>query len=259
MSARIVLSEVGVCFSLDRQHRPATPTIAHIRRRCRTIWGLRDLSLTIEPGSGVALVGPNGAGKTTLLRLLAGVFMPDEGRVSVVGRVGSLLAVDAGLMPALTGRENTLLLGTLAGVSRQRIRAALPAIVRRSGLEQALDRPVSTYSQGMRARLAFAVIEQMDPTVLLLDEVHEALDESFRRELVRRSEQIRSDGGIVVAAGHDHKELARICDRALVMQAGGARWSEDVEHAWEPDPAEQAVDVGEERRPVRRTWAGARR
>jgi lipopolysaccharide transport system ATP-binding protein len=241
MSARIVVSDLGVRFNIDRQHRPATPTLARIRRRCTTIWGLRGLSFTIEAGAGVGLVGPNGAGKTTLLRVLAGVFAPDTGRVVVEGRVGSLLSVDSGLMGGLTGRENAMLLGVLAGLPRERVRRALPEIARRSDLEGALDRPVSTYSQGMRARLGFAVIEQADPTLLLLDEVHEALDESFRRELATRCEQIRGAGGIVVAAGHDHGELARLCDRALVLEPSGPRWSEDVEHAWEPGPAPTAV------------------
>jgi len=260
MTAQIVVSDAGVRFSLDRQQRPATPTLARIRRRCTTIWGLRGLSFTIEPGAGVGLMGANGVGKTTLLRLLAGVFVPDEGRIAVRGRIGSLLSVDGGLMAPLTGRENAMLLGALAGLSRERMRAALPALADRSGLGRALDRPVSTYSQGMRARLGFAVIEQTDPQVLLLDEVHEALDEDFRHELAARAAEIRGRGGIVVAAGHDHRELARLCDRALVLEREGVRWCEDVEHAWQPQSEDSEPSGGPvARRAGRGRWAGARR
>ncbi len=221
MSARIVATNVGVRFNLDRQHRPATPALARVRRRCTTIWGLRGLSFEIEPGAGVALIGANGVGKTTLLRLLAGVLAPDEGQVAVRGRIGSLLSVDGGLMTLLTGRENATLLGVLAGLPRERVRAALPLIASRAGLEEAFDRPVSTYSQGMRARLGFAVIEQTNPEVLLLDEVHEAMDEAFRRDLAARAGEIRGRGGIVVAAGHDHAELARLCDRGMLFGGSG--------------------------------------
>jgi ABC-type polysaccharide/polyol phosphate transport system ATPase subunit len=231
MSARIIATNVGVRFNLDRQHRPATPTLARLRRRCTTIWALRGLNFEIAPGEGVALIGPNGAGKTTLLRLLARVLVPDEGAVAVHGRVGSLLSVDAGLMGGLTGRENTMLLGVLAGLPRERVRAALPAISARAGLEESFDRPVSTYSQGMRARLAFAVVEHTDPQILLLDEVHEAIDEAFRRELQARAREIRSHGGIVVAAGHDHTELASLCDRGMLLDHHGIGWVDDLRQA----------------------------
>jgi ABC-type polysaccharide/polyol phosphate transport system ATPase subunit len=150
VTARITAENLGVRFQLDRQQRPVTPTLARVRRRCTTVWAVRRLTFAIEPGAGVALVGPNGAGKTTLLRAIAGVLPADEGRVAVRGRIGSLLAVDAGLMPWLTGRENSLLLGVLAGLPKKAVSRALESLQDRSGLSAAFDRPVSTYSQGMR-------------------------------------------------------------------------------------------------------------
>jgi ABC-type polysaccharide/polyol phosphate transport system ATPase subunit len=221
--AAVIAENLGVRFEIDRQKRPVTPVMLHVRRRCQTIWALRNMSFTIEAGAGVALVGPNGAGKTTLLRAMAGVLPADEGRVAVRGRVGSLLSVDAGLMPWLTGRENSLLLGVLAGLPKQRVFDALESLERRSGLAGAFDRPVSTYSQGMCARLGFAVTEATDPDVLLLDEVHEAMDDAFRTKVQARALEIRERGGIVVAAGHDHLELTRLCDRALVLDRSGIR------------------------------------
>ena len=224
MSSQITVEDLGIRFDLDRQRRPVTPAMGRVRRRCTTEWPLRNMSFTVGSGAGVALVGPNGAGKTTLLRAIAGVLTPDEGRVVVRGRVGSLLSIDGGLMPSLTGRENALLLGSLAGIRRAAVREALPSIEERCGLAAAFERPVSTYSQGMRARLGFAVVEQADPDVLLLDEVHEAIDESFRVHLESRVNEIRRRGGVVIAAGHDRAMLRRLCDSVLQLDPSGVRW-----------------------------------
>jgi ABC-type polysaccharide/polyol phosphate transport system ATPase subunit len=211
---------LGARFGFDRQRRPVTPIAARLRRRCTYGWALRDLTLTIGPGESVGLIGSNGAGKTTLLRVLAGVLPADAGRIEVGGRVGSLLSIQAGVTSALTGRENALLLGVLTGASRRAARGQLEAVREVSGLEDAFDRPVSSYSQGMRARLGFAVVAQTEPEVLLLDEVHEALDPEFRTVMESHAREIRDRGGIVVAAGHDRAELARLCDRGVLLEGG---------------------------------------
>jgi ABC-type polysaccharide/polyol phosphate transport system ATPase subunit len=229
--ARVSADNLGIRFDLDRQRRPVTPMLTHLRAHCTTEWALRGISFTLEGGRGYGLVGANGAGKTTLLRAIAGVLSADEGRITVEGRLGSLLSTDAGLMPALTGRENAVLLSTLAGLPRSGTRAALPEIAARSGLGQAFERPISTYSQGMKARLGFAVIERTDPDVLLLDEVHEAIDETFRTELEASARRIRERGGIVIAASHDHDMLARLCDTALLIDRSGVHLARSVEEA----------------------------
>lgn len=220
MAASIRAEGVTVRFSFDRQSRVMTPALARVRRQGLETYGLRGVSFAIGPGESVALLGPSGSGKTTLLRAISGVLEPDEGRLAVEGRLATLLATGAGLTSALTGRENALLLGVLGGLSRAESSAALEETKVRSGLDQSFELPVSSYSQGMRARLAFAVADETDPEILLLDEVHQALDHEFRVELERRADTLLGRGGIVVAAGHDHTMLASLCTRALLMREG---------------------------------------
>lgn len=219
-AAAIVAEDVGVRFYFDRLLRVTTPTLAHVRRGVTESWGLRGLSVEINGGDAVALIGRSGAGKTTLLRVIAGVLAPDEGRLAVRGQLGSLLSIEAGLLARLTGRENALLLGVLAGLSRAQARRNVDSVGEGSGLDDAFDRPVSSYSQGMLARLGFAVVDQARPDILLLDEVHEALDHEFREIVRHRAQEIVASGGIVVAAGHDHPLLAQICARAVFLANG---------------------------------------
>jgi ABC-type polysaccharide/polyol phosphate transport system ATPase subunit len=219
----IVADGVGVEFFFDRHLRVVTPGEARLRGRGLTTWGLRDVSFRIAPGEGTALIGASGSGKTTLLRLLAGVYTPDEGTIDIDGRVASLLSIDGGLLQLLSGRENALLLGVLGGLSRRTVLRTLDDVRDRSRLRDSFERPVLTYSQGMRARLGIAVAEEAKPQILVLDEVHEALDHEFRQFLQERARAILDAGGVVVAAGHDHGMLARLCTRALWLDGGRLR------------------------------------
>jgi ABC-type polysaccharide/polyol phosphate transport system ATPase subunit len=219
----ISVRQAGVRFYFDRHLKVLTRNGARLRPHGSTKWGVRNVSFDSAGGEGIAFIGRSGSGKTTMLRLLAQVYWPDEGEVAVRGRVASLLSIDAGLLSLLSGRENAMLLGVLGGLSRRASRRALESIKERSRLEDAFDQPVSTYSQGMRARLGFAVAEEVEPQILLLDEVHEALDHEFRNFVQERAQQIIDKGGIVVAAGHDHPMLARLCRRALWLQDGAVR------------------------------------
>jgi ABC-type polysaccharide/polyol phosphate transport system ATPase subunit len=220
MRAHIRCEEVGVRFQLDRARNVVTPAYARLVRSGETVWGLESATLEVKPGEAIALVGRSGSGKTTLLRALAGVLPADRGTLTITGRIGSLLAIDAGLLSRLTGTENAVLLSVLAGMTRKQAAQALPRIREISGLGAAFERPVSAWSQGMRARLGFAVADCMEPDILLLDEVHEALDHEFRAVIEERAHALKLGGGIVVAAGHDHGLLERVCERAVLIQDG---------------------------------------
>jgi ABC-type polysaccharide/polyol phosphate transport system ATPase subunit len=223
MEPSIRLEGVGVQFLLDRQRRPVTPFLARLRRKGSTAWGIRDVSLTFGPGESVALIGPSGSGKTTLLRALAGVLPADAGRLTVTGRVGCLLSTDAGLLPTLTGRENAALLGVLAGLSRAAARQGLEQVRLRSGLNAAFDRHASSLSAGMKARLGVATAWEVHPQILLLDEVHEALDREFREEISSYARSLTANGGIVVAAGQDLSLLGKLCQRGVFLRSGSVR------------------------------------
>ena len=219
----ISVREAGVRFYFDRHLKVMTRNGARLRPHGSTKWGVRGVSFESAGGEGIALIGPSGSGKTTMLRLLARVYWPDEGEVRVRGRVASLLSIDAGLLSLLSGRENAMLLGVLGGLSRRGSRRAVESVKERSRLDEAFEQPVSTYSQGMRARLGFAVAEETDPQILLLDEVHEALDHEFRNVVEERARRLVDAGGVVVASGHDHQMLERLCKRAVHLDHGSIR------------------------------------
>lgn len=216
----IKAQDVGVHYLFDRQQRTVSPTVARLKRAGGENWALRGVSFEMVSGEGVALLGASGSGKSTLLRVIAGVLEPDTGRLSTTGRVGSLLSIQAGVMALLTGRENTALLGVLAGMTPGQARAEMAAVKERSGLQEHYERLVASYSQGMRARLGLAVVERTEPTILLLDEVHEALDHEFRNHVESLAHGLLAAGGIVVATGHDHPMLERLCTRALLLKTG---------------------------------------
>lgn len=222
-AASIELNDVGVRFDFDGRGRIVTPGVSWIRRVRQSHWGLRGIDLRIESGSGLAIVGPTGSGKTTLLRVLSSVLIPDEGSAVSTGRIGALLATEAGLQAMLTGREAAMVLSVLAGLSIGQATESMELIKQRSRLADAFERPVYTYSQGMRARLHLGVIQASTPQILVLDEIFEALDHEFRQIVEDYGNEIRARGGIVVVAGHDHAALARLCPEAVWIDDGHLR------------------------------------
>jgi ABC-type polysaccharide/polyol phosphate transport system ATPase subunit len=192
------------------------------RDRRQDVWALEDLTLTLKRGESVGLVGRNGAGKTTTLRLPAGITRPTHGRVLTHGRVASLLNVGAGFHPELTGRENVMLNGVILGLTRGEVRQRYAAIVDFAGLEDAfMDTPVKHFSNGMYARLAFAVAVHVEPDVLLVDEVLSVGDAAFQDRSLRRMFEFRDRGQAgIVFVSHNLAAVELMCQRAVWLDSG---------------------------------------
>jgi lipopolysaccharide transport system ATP-binding protein len=181
------------------------------------------VSFHVAKGETIGLLGPNGSGKSTLLRLLAGLTRPTQGSVVVRGQLGALLTLGEGFHPLLSGEENAITGGVLAGLGVREARRRLKDIAAFAELEHALDRPLRTYSDGMRLRLAFAVAIHVDPEVLLVDEVLAVGDLAFRQKCLSRMEELQAEGVTIVVASHDLSELERTCARAIWLDGGRLR------------------------------------
>jgi lipopolysaccharide transport system ATP-binding protein len=179
---------------------------------------LEDVCFEIEHGRTVGFVGRNGAGKSTLLGLIAGVLKPDAGRITVNGRISSLLELGAGFHPDLSGRENVELYGVVLGFSRAEIRRRLSSIISFAELEDYTDIPIRFYSNGMVARLGFAVASQLDPEILLIDEVLTVGDHAFQAKCFKVLNQFHAAGRTIVLVSHSADDVLRHCDEAYLIE-----------------------------------------
>lgn len=185
-----------------------------------TFWALRDINLDVEEGKVLGLVGKNGAGKSTLLKVLSRVTAPTRGKISIKGRIASLLEVGTGFHPELTGSENIFMNGAILGMSKKEIKAKRDEIISFSGVEQYIDTPVKRYSSGMRVRLAFAVAAHLDPEILIIDEVLAVGDVEFQKKCLGRMSQVSQEGRTVLFVSHNLGAVSRICDNAAVIDKG---------------------------------------
>ena len=217
--------------------------VARGRTGAQEVWALREVSLHVEPGEAVGLIGRNGSGKSTLLRLVAGILRPTRGRVAVGGRVGSLLELGAGFHPDFTGRENVFLNGSVHGLRRAQIRERFDEIVAFAELEDAIDRPVRTYSSGMYMRLGFAIAAFLDADTLLLDEVFAVGDEAFQRKCFGRIAEFKQRGGTIVFVSHDAAAVERLCERGVLLRRGEVAFDGPAREAIVRYRRELAADV----------------
>jgi ABC-type polysaccharide/polyol phosphate transport system ATPase subunit len=224
-AAAIVVSGLGKRYRLQHQGQTTLKTAA-LRllsrgpRREEEFWALRAVSFEVRQGETLGIIGRNGAGKSTLLGLIAGTITPTEGDTRTNGRISSLLELGAGFHPDLTGRENIFLNGSILGLRRRDIAQRLDAIVAFSELERFIDHPVKHYSSGMFVRLAFSVAMEVDPDILILDEVLSVGDERFREKCRVRIGEFHRRGKTFLIVSHDMDTIQTICDRVLVLDRG---------------------------------------
>lgn len=183
-------------------------------------WALRDVSFEVRRGEALGIIGRNGAGKSTLLKILSRITEPTEGHAEIYGRLGSLLQVGAGFHNELTGRENVYLNGSILGMSATEIQRRFDSIVEFAEIGKFLDTPIKHYSSGMRVRLGFSIAINLDPEVLLLDEVFSVGDAAFRQKCVQRLSVEIGNGRTVLFVSHNMEQVRTLVDRCMVLDAG---------------------------------------
>ena len=208
--------------------------LAALRSKAREtreeFWALRDISFEVEAGDVVGIVGRNGAGKSTLLKVLSRITEPTSGRITLNGRVASLLEVGTGFHPELSGRENIFLNGAILGMTRIEIQRKFDEIVDFSGVEKFLDTPVKRYSSGMYVRLAFAVAAHLEPEILIVDEVLAVGDAQFQQKCLGKMQEIATNRGrTVLFVSHNLDSVARLCTRGLYLNSGRMEYVGSVE------------------------------
>src|SRR5215217_3559981 len=185
-----------------------------------TIWALENVSFEVMPGEVVGIIGRNGAGKSTLLKILSRITEPTTGQIDLYGRVGSLLEVDAGFHPELTGRENIYLNGSILGMRRSEIERKFDEIVAFAETEKFLDTQVKYYSSGMYTRLAFAVAAHLEPELLVVDEVLAVGDANFQKKCLNKMQDVSEHGRTVLFVSHSMSAITRLCQRAILLDKG---------------------------------------
>jgi ABC-type polysaccharide/polyol phosphate transport system ATPase subunit len=236
---RIRVQDVSVTYRTPLERAPTLKsTVLRLGRRqriIREVEAIKNVSFEVPHGKVMGVVGANGAGKSTLMRTVAGILPPTTGRVDVHGRVSTLLSLGVGFNRKLTGRENVVLGGLAAGLTRAELAEKYEEIVEFAELEEFMDMPMRTYSSGMYGRLAFAVAVTMHPDILIIDEALSVGDARFRRKSFERMRDLCSEDRTILLVSHSLGSIEELCDQAIWMHKGKMRmWDEPatVVHAY---------------------------
>lgn len=218
------IRNVSVRYTVPHQRIPTLKEFAIRWLRGQVAWrefrALDDVSLAVKPGESVAIIGRNGAGKTTLLKVIARVLRPREGSVTTRGRLVPLLELGAGFDPELSGRENVYLNGALLGQTRRYMQKRFDDIVQFAEIEDFIDAPLRTYSTGMVTRLGFAIATDVEPEILLLDEVLSVGDVGFQQKCMERMNRFRRQGVTFILVSHAMATVVELCQRAVWIDGG---------------------------------------
>jgi ABC-type polysaccharide/polyol phosphate transport system ATPase subunit len=228
---RISVQDVSLTYRTTLERKPTLKgTMVRLGRReriIREVEALRHVSFDVPHGQVLGVVGANGAGKSTLMRVMGGILPPSSGRVEVEGRVSTLLALGIGFNRKLTGRENVILGGLAAGLSREQLAAKYDEIVDFAELDDFMDMPMATYSSGMYGRLGFSVAVNMDPDILLIDEALSVGDARFKRKSFDKMRQLCGEDRTIVLVSHAMGSIEELCDAAIWLHKGEMRmWDE---------------------------------
>ena len=219
----IRVRDLGVRFRRNRRGRRSFKDLfsdSSRRSKPGDFWALREVSIDVQPGEAIGVVGRNGQGKSTLLKLVAGVMLPDEGAVIVNGGVAPLIEITGGFVDDLTVRDNVYLTAGLHGMTRPQIDARFDEIIEFAEIGDFLDTPYKHLSSGMKVRIAFAVISQLEEPILLVDEVLAVGDKAFREKCYRRIEELLTGGRTLFFVSHNERDLRRFCTRGLYLDKG---------------------------------------
>ena len=222
-------------------------TVLKLGRRekvVREVQALRNVSFEVPEGQVLGVVGANGAGKSTLMRTVAGILPPNSGRVEVHGRVSTLLALGVGFNRKMTGRQNVVLGGLAAGLTREQLAAKYEEIVAFAELEDFMDMPMRTYSSGMYGRLAFAVAVTMEPEILLIDEALSVGDARFRKKSFRKMRELCGENRTILLVSHALGSIKELCDQAIWIHKGELRMWDDPDSV--VDSYTEFLEVGED-------------
>ena len=190
------------------------------RAKYDEFWALQDVSFEIESGTSFGIIGSNGSGKSTLLKCLAGILTPDKGNIEVHGRIAALLELGAGFHPEMSGRENIFLNGAILGMTQKELLLKMDSIVEFAGLEDFIDTPVKNYSSGMTVRLGFAIAINVDPEILIIDEVLAVGDSAFQQKCHEKIEEFKHDGRTIILVSHGLGDVAQLCKTVAWIEKG---------------------------------------
>jgi lipopolysaccharide transport system ATP-binding protein len=197
-----------------------SPAVRRARAAEEEFWALRDVGFRVEQGEAIGIIGRNGAGKSTLLKILSQITPPTEGKITMRGRVGSLLEVGTGFHPELTGRENIYMNGSILGMSRREIARKFDEIVAFAEMEKFLDTPAKRYSSGMYVRLAFAVAAHLEPEILIIDEVLAVGDARFQVKCIGKMGEVAKSGRTILFVSHNMGAVLQLCGRGVALRDG---------------------------------------